>query len=156
MKIFTFGAPLNVVSAVVSTSDLGMLSILINLASGGHFCQYQGGSMNFNAFPMLNGSVPAHACFLIRPADDASAEEETELVVVAETIQEETLLQGQPFEARTRDQHEYLFVPGAFKYQLDQVAMTFGPPQQAQISSAIASCAEGPQLLPKDEMEALA
>lgn len=155
MKIFTFGAPLNVVSAVVSTSDLGMLSILINLASGGHLCQYQGGSMHFNAFPMLNGSVPAHACFLIRPAEDAPVNQETELVVVAETILEETFLQGLPFDARTKDQHEYLFVPSAFRYQLDQVAVAFALPQEQQIASTVASWAEGPQLLPENAREAL-
>jgi hypothetical protein len=111
MKIEIFDQHKNVTSAVVSTNGLGMLSVLINMASKAHTCSYQGSSVNLIAQDDTDGAVPKHACFRVSPEGVEDSNCDAEVVVIAETPAEDLLLAGLHYESQCKDQHQIIFVP---------------------------------------------
>lgn len=113
MKIEIFDSRQYVVNAVVSTNPHGMISVLINLNGREIFCSYQGASLNLAHNDDTDGAIPKHACFHVSPecSEAEHPNDETEVVVIAETPAEDILLTGFLYESRCKDQHEFIFVP---------------------------------------------
>lgn len=114
MKIEIFDTHKNITSAVVSTNDNGMLSVMINMADKYRVCSYRGSSLNLLALDDTDGAIPKHVCFVVTPAEcDHSQGNESEVVVIAESLSEETFLKGMHYENQCKEQHEAIFVPHA-------------------------------------------